>query len=129
MKGTRAIAKQIKGWCRFNWRIKILQQMQTRLKQRRTLPILQWRELTGHSLFLSLEIQKNKLFGLEFQAATKEVVQVNAENRVAVEVTVTASKYVVFNEEQVHRELLAAQIQYTLKSRVLAQEVAAMATE
>ena len=80
-------------------------------------------------MFLSFKIQKNKLFGLEFQAATKEVVQVNAENRVAVEVTVTASKYVVFNEEQVHRELLAAQIQYTLKSRVLAQEVAAMATE
>ena len=35
----------------------------------------------------------------------------------------------VVNGEQVHREILDAQIQYTLKARVLAQEVAAMATE
>ena len=45
------------------------------------------------------------------------------------EVTVTASKYLVVNEQQIHREIIAAQIQYTLKSRVLAQEVAAMDTE
>ena len=43
--------------------------------------------------------------------------------------TVTNSKDVIVNEEQVYREILATQIQYTLKSRVLAQEVAAMATE
>ena len=55
--------------------------------------------------------------------------QVNAENRVAVEGTATASKYVVVNGEQVHREILAAQIQYTLNDRVLAQEVADMALE
>ena len=80
-------------------------------------------------MLISLKIHNNKLFKLEVQAATEEVLQVDAENRVAVEGTVPASKYVVVNKKQVDREVIAAYIQYTLKARVLAQEVAAIATE
>ena len=88
-------------------------------------------ERTHRALLVSQlkNTENNKLFKIDAQAATEEVLQLNAENRVAVEGTVTNSKDVIVNEEQVHREILATQIQYTLKSRVLAQEVAAMATE
>ena len=73
------------------WRIR-LQHRRTILKQRMNQPLLQWIDLTGHSLFLILKIQKKYLFKLEVQVATEEVVQVNAENKVAVEGNVTASK-------------------------------------
>ena len=72
-------------------------------------------------MFLSLKIQKNKLFKLDVQAATEKVVQVNAENRVAVEGTVTSSKDVVVNEEQIHIEILSEKIQYTLKARAISK--------